>query len=86
MPWAWGLIIFGNWIYWTSFTKETIYRVDKESGLNFEIVKTDLRIPVGIKNYSQENQPAGTVCVGGGGGVEERVHNTNVHVNGFTQR
>jgi hypothetical protein len=38
MPWAWGLIIFGNWIYWTSFTKETIYRVDKESGLNFEIV------------------------------------------------
>jgi hypothetical protein len=35
MPWAWGLIIFGNWIYWTSFTKETIYRVDKESGLNF---------------------------------------------------
>ena len=66
MPWAWGLIIFGNWIYWTSFTKETIYRVDKESGLNFEIVKTDLRIPVGIKIYSQENQPAGTVCVGGG--------------------
>ena len=84
MPWAWGLIVFGDWIYWTSFTNNTIYRVDKESGLHFEIVKTDLSIPVGIKIYSQENQPTGTVC--GGRGVEERVYNTNVHANGFTQR
>jgi hypothetical protein len=66
MPWAWGLIVFGNWIYWTSFTNNTIYRVDKESGLNFEVVKTDLRNPVGIKIYSQENQPTGILCGGGG--------------------
>ena len=63
MPWAWGLIVFGDWIYWTSFTNNTIYRVDKASGTNFEVVKTELSTPVGIKIYSQENQPTGIVCV-----------------------
>jgi hypothetical protein len=50
------------------FTNNTINRVDKESGLNFEVVKTDLRNLVGIKIYSQENQPTGILCGGGGGG------------------
>jgi len=59
MPWAWGIIVFRNWIYWTSFRNDTIYRVDKETGSNFEVVKTDLNMPIGIKIYSQENQPTG---------------------------
>ena len=69
MPWAWGLIVFGDWIYWTSFTNNTIYRVNKESGSNFQVVKTDLRTPIGIKIYSQENQPTGILFGGCGGGV-----------------
>jgi hypothetical protein len=56
-----GLIVFGDWIYWTSFTNNTIYRVDKEAGSKFEVVKTELSRPVGIKIYSQENQPTGNV-------------------------
>jgi hypothetical protein len=78
MPWAWGLIVFGDWIYWTSFTNNTIYRVNKESGSNFQVVKTDLRTPIGIKIYSQENQPTG-ILFGGG-------DDTNVHANGIMER
>jgi len=59
MPDVWGLIVFRKWIYWTSNTNNTIYRVDKENGSNFEVVKTNLRTPLGIKIYSQENQPPG---------------------------
>lgn len=67
MPWAWGLIVFEDKIYWTSFTNNTIYRVDKATGLHFEVVKTELSIPIGIKIYSQENQPIGILFVVVGG-------------------
>ena len=63
MPWAWGLIVFEDKIYWTSFTNNTIYRVDKENGSHVEVVKRYLRNPRGIKIYSQENQPTGILCV-----------------------
>jgi hypothetical protein len=51
----------------TSGGNNTIYRVDKETGSKFEVVKTELSRPVGIKIYSQEKQPTGTLCVCGGG-------------------
>ena len=89
MPWEWGLIVFGDWIYWTSFTNNTIYRVNKESGSDFQVVKTDLRTPIGIKIYSQENQPTGILCGGqwvGGGGWGGGGYDTNVHANGIMER
>jgi hypothetical protein len=82
MPWAWGLIVFGDWIYWTSFTNNTIYRVDKETGSTFEVVKTELSRPVGIKIYSQENQPTGILCVS----VGRMGRGYIIHANGFTHR
>ena len=82
MPLAWGLIVFGDWIYWTSFTNNTIYRVDKETGSTFEVVKTELSRPVGIKIYSQENQPTGILCVS----VGRMGRGYIIHANGFTHR
>ena len=57
--WAWGLTVFDNWIYWATYKNNTIYRIDKETGSTFEVVKTGLRSPMGIKIYSQNNQPSG---------------------------
>jgi hypothetical protein len=37
-----GINCIRDWIYWTSFTNNTIYRVDKETGSKFEVVKTEL--------------------------------------------
>jgi len=65
MPDVWGLIVFRKWIYWTSSTNRTIYRVDKENGSNFQVVKKRLNNPLGIKIYSQENQPIGILWGGG---------------------
>ena len=67
MALAWGLIVFRDWIYWTSSTSNTIYRVDKENGSHVEVVKRYLHNPRGIKIYSQENQPKGILFVVVGG-------------------
>ena len=63
MPLAQGLIVFKDWIYCTSSTNNSIYRVNKKNGTNFEVVKSDLRTPLGIKIYSKENQPTGILLV-----------------------
>ena len=69
MPLARGLIVFGDWIYWTS--SRTINRLYKENGSNVEVVNSHLSNSRGIKIYSPENQPIGilfvvVVVVGGG--------------------
>jgi hypothetical protein len=61
MAWAWGLIVFRDWIYWISSHK--IYRVYKENGSNVAVIKSNLNNARGIKFYSPENQPTGIFFV-----------------------
>lgn len=59
LPWAFGLVVYKDWLYITQFTNNTVCRVDKQTGSNFQIIRSDADTPVGIKIYSGDNQPHG---------------------------
>ncbi|CAG2242217.1 LRP5_6 [Mytilus edulis] len=60
LPWAFGLVVYKDWLYITQFTNNTVCRVDKQTGSNFQIIRSDADTPVGIKIYSGDNQPHGS--------------------------
>ncbi|XP_071133360.1 low-density lipoprotein receptor-related protein 6-like isoform X2 [Mytilus edulis] len=72
LPWAFGLVVYKEWLYITQFTNNTVCRVDKQTGSNFQIIRSDADTPVGIKIYSGDNQPHGTsLCIPNNGDCEQ---------------
>ncbi|CAC5413279.1 LRP5_6 [Mytilus coruscus] len=72
LPWVWGLVVYTHWLYLTQFSNNSVCRVDKQTGSNFQIIRADADQPVGIKIYSEDNQPKGTnLCFSNNGGCEQ---------------
>lgn len=61
LPWVFGIVVYKNWLYLTQFSNNSVCRVDKQNGSNFQIIRANADQPVGIKVYSEDNQPKGII-------------------------
>ncbi|VDI61717.1 Hypothetical predicted protein [Mytilus galloprovincialis] len=59
-------------IVYPNIGNNSVCRVDKQNGSNFQIIRAKADQPVGIKVYSEDNQPTATnLCFSNNGGCEQ---------------
>ena len=50
---------FQDWLYWTDWESESIYKVDKFTGKNVQTVASGVYSPMGVRVYHSYKQPTG---------------------------